>query len=77
MTENLQELFNHRERPASAASADVPTRSRTRRTWVAPSLAGHSTLTELTQVPLSQPLSLLFLQTSQCFDQDGNPVPCP
>jgi len=49
-----------------------------RRTWVAPSLAPHSTMTVLTQVPLPAPLSLLFLQSSrQCFNQDGNPVPCP
>lgn len=50
-----------------------------RREWVAPTLACHSTLTELTQVPLRQPLGLLFLQASisQCKDQDGNPVPCP
>lgn len=53
-----------------------------RRAWVAPTLAGHTTLTELTQVPLPQPLALLFfLQSpspSQCFNQngDGNP-PCP
>lgn len=50
---------------------------RERRHWVAPSLAPHSTLTMLTQVPFTQPLSLLFLQSSQCFDQDGNPAPCP
>jgi hypothetical protein len=50
-----------------------------RRAWVAPNLADHSTMTELTQMPHAQPLSLLFLQASisQCKDQDGNPVPCP
>lgn len=51
-----------------------------RREWVTPILVGHSTLTELTQVPLRQPLGLLFLQgsISQCFDENGNPVtPCP
>lgn len=50
-----------------------------RREWVTPTLEGHSTLTELTQVPLPQPLALLFLQASisQCFDQNGNPVTCP
>jgi len=51
-----------------------------RREWITPILAGHSTLTQLTQLPLAQPLSLLFLQASisQCFDQDGNPIiPCP
>jgi len=49
-----------------------------RRRWVAPNLAPHSTLTTLTQMPLPQPLSLLFLQASvQCFDHNGNPAPCP
>jgi hypothetical protein len=54
-------------------------RARTcRRRWIVPSLAPHSTLTVLTQSPLHQPLSLLFLQASiQCFDHNGNPVPCP
>jgi len=50
-----------------------------RREWVTPILAGHSTMTELTQVPLRQPLGLLFLQASisQCKDENGNPVACP
>jgi len=50
-----------------------------RRPWVAPNLVPHSTLTELTQSALPQPLSLLFLQASisQCFDHNGNPTPCP
>lgn len=48
-----------------------------RRLWVAPSLSPHSTLTLVTQVPMAKPLSLLFLQSSQCFDQDGVPKPCP
>ena len=49
-----------------------------RRQWIAPTLAPHSTMTTLTQVPLRQPLSLLFLQASiQCFDHNGNPAPCP
>jgi hypothetical protein len=50
-----------------------------RRVWIAPSMAPHSTMTTLTQSALPLPLSLLFLQSStQCFDQDGNPVlPCP
>jgi hypothetical protein len=49
-----------------------------RRRWVAPCLAPHSTLMTLTQVSLPQPLSLLFLQASvQCFNHNGNPVPCP
>jgi hypothetical protein len=47
-----------------------------RRRWIVPTLAPHSTLTVVTQVPLPQPLSLLFLQSSQCFDQDGVPKPC-
>lgn len=51
---------------------------RARRHWITPSLAPHSTLTTLTQLPLPQPLSLLFLQSSrQCFDQNGTPVACP
>lgn len=49
-----------------------------RRRWIAPSLASHSTLTVLTQSALPKPLSLLFLQSSiQCFNHNGNPVPCP
>jgi hypothetical protein len=49
-----------------------------RRRWIAPALAPHSTLTVLTQSALPQPLSLLFLQASiQCFNHNGNPVPCP
>jgi hypothetical protein len=49
-----------------------------RRRWIAPSLAPHSTLTVLTQSALPQPLSLLFLQSSiQCFNHNGNTVPCP
>ena len=48
-----------------------------RRRWIAPALVPHSTLTELTQLPLTKPLSLLFLQSSiQCFDINNNPVPC-
>ncbi|MDB4911172.1 MAG: hypothetical protein JWO39_1995 [Gemmatimonadetes bacterium] len=54
-----------------------PSASSKRRTWVAPTLAPHSTLTVLTQSALP-PLSLLFLQASiQCFNHNGNPVPCP
>ena len=49
-----------------------------RRHWVAPTLAPHATMTALTQLPLGQPLSLLFLQASvQCFNHNGNPAPCP
>lgn len=49
-----------------------------RRRWIAPTLEAHSTLTVLTQSALPQPLSLLFLQSSiQCFNHNGNPVPCP
>ena len=45
-----------------------------RRSWIAPSLATHSTLTTLTQ----SAVSLLFLQVStQCFDERGRPVACP
>lgn len=64
---------------ASAAMPHEMHRDRfARRHWVAPALASHSTLTELTQVPLRQPLSLLFFQASvQCFNHNGNPVPCP
>ncbi len=48
-----------------------------RRQWIAPTLAAHTTLTTLTQTPLHKPLNLLFLQSSiQCFDHNGNPVPC-
>ena len=63
---------------ADPASALKSIDASARRFWIAPSLAPHSTMTTLTQAPLPQPLSLLFLQSSrQCFDQDGNPVPCP
>jgi hypothetical protein len=49
-----------------------------RKRWIAPTLAPHSTMTVLTQSPLPQPLALLFLQSSiQCFNHNGNPVPCP
>jgi hypothetical protein len=64
----------------SVAAAALCTDQPIRRPWAAPTLAPHSTMTELTKVPLPQPLSLLFLQlsTSQCFDQNGVPVtPCP
>jgi hypothetical protein len=58
--------------------ANEPSTSSKRRTWIAPSLAPHSTLTVLTQSALPQPLSLLFLQASvQCFNHNGNPAPCP
>ncbi|MEO9116232.1 MAG: hypothetical protein ABI311_08725 [Gemmatimonadaceae bacterium] len=66
-----------------AASAALPHEIRrdgsARRGWMAPSLAPHSTMTELTQSPLPQPLSLLFLQSSitQCVNHLGETVPCP
>jgi hypothetical protein len=75
--------------PLDGGHADPATRSMQngascdafeRRRWIVPSVTPHSTLTSLTQMPLRQPLSLLFLQTSlsQCFDKDGVPVhPCP
>jgi hypothetical protein len=46
-----------------------------RRIWIAPSLAPHSSLTTLTQ----STVSLLFLQASvtQCFNERGVPVTCP
>ncbi len=48
-----------------------------RRMWVAPTLAPHSTLTELTQTPLRTPLTLLFQQSSvQCFNHLGENIPC-
>jgi hypothetical protein len=59
-------------------AVNEPSVSSKRRKWVAPTLAPHSTLTVLTQSALPQPLSLLFLQASiQCFNHNGNPVPCP
>jgi len=50
-----------------------------RREWVRPLLRTQSTLTTVTQVASPVPMSLLFLQASnaQCFDSNGNPVPCP
>ena len=46
-----------------------------RRLWIAPILAPHSSLTALTQ----SAVSLLFLQASisQCFDERARPVACP
>lgn len=77
MTDFLQVNVHRHDRVNSPNADDARPHCSQRRRWVTPSLAGHSTLTELTQVPLPQPLALLFLQTSQCFDQDGNPAPCP
>lgn len=48
----------------------------TRRAWIRPSLESQSTLTTVTQATSPVPMSLLFLQTSQCFDGFGNPIPC-
>lgn len=47
-----------------------------RRPWITPELRAQSTLTVVTQLSSPAPLSLLFLQASQCFDSHGNPVPC-
>lgn len=47
-----------------------------RRQWIRPSLESQSTLTTVTQAASPVPMSLLFLQTSQCFDGFGNPIPC-
>ncbi|MEO6211233.1 MAG: hypothetical protein ABIQ10_14045 [Gemmatimonadaceae bacterium] len=78
MTEFLPVIAQH-DRAKAPNADDAQPYCCQRRAWVTPSLAGHSTLTALTQAPLPQPLSLLFLQSStQCFDQNGNPVtPCP
>ena len=66
------------EPPTPSVTFDQPHAHPERRRWTAPSLAPHSTLTVLTQSALPQPLSLLFLQSSiQCFNHNGNPVPCP
>ena len=68
----------HDDSANQSASHDAHHDRFERRRWVAPGLSPHSTLTVLTQLPLRQPLSLLFLQSSrQCFDQNGNPTPCP
>ena len=47
-----------------------------RREWIRPVLEAQSTLTTVTQTPSPMALSLLFLQSSQCFDGFGNPIPC-
>lgn len=61
----------HIDPPRSVA----PIETSSRRTWVAPSVAPHSTMTTLTQ----STAGLLFLQASiqQCFDERGRPVACP
>jgi hypothetical protein len=62
----------------SPMSHDLEHDQSERRRWIAPTVVPHSTMTELTQSALPQPLSLLFLQSSiQCFDHGGFPVPCP
>ena len=51
---------------------------RLRRTWCAPLLLAHSTLTDMTQMGPHAPLALLFQVASspvQCFDQNGQPLP--
>ena len=61
-----------------SASPPLQRSSSRRLAWVSPTLSPHSTMTVLTQSALPQPLSLLFLQSSvQCFNHNGNPVPCP
>jgi len=55
---------------------DVSPEPETRRAWVAPVLTSQSTLTVVTQLAPPVPLTLLFLQTSQCFDGFGNPISC-
>jgi len=50
--------------------------TRAKRRWIRPSLESQSTLTTVTQTASPMTLSLLFLQTSQCFDGFGNPIPC-
>ena len=47
-----------------------------RRDWIRPVLESQSTLTTVTQTASPMALSLLFLQSSQCFDGFGNPIPC-
>ena len=48
---------------------------RDRKAWIAPELVRQASLTTLTQFSVST--ALLFLQTSgQCFDANGNPIPC-
>ena len=50
--------------------------SESRRAWVAPLLTAQSTLTVVTQAAPLVPMTLLFLQNSQCFDAFGNPIKC-
>lgn len=47
-----------------------------RREWIRPVLEAQSTLTTVTQASSLVPMSLLFLQNSQCFDGFGRPIPC-
>jgi hypothetical protein len=66
------------ETSSMSGAVNEPSTPSMRRRWTAPSVVPHSTLTTLTQSALPQPLSLLFLQSSiQCFNHNGNPVPCP
>ena len=50
--------------------------NREKRRWIRPILEAQSTLTTVTQTASPMALSLLFLQSSQCFDGFGNPIPC-
>lgn len=48
-----------------------------RRAWLRPSLEPHSTMTVVTQLSMPIAMSLLFQQSSQCFNSSGGTVPCP
>jgi hypothetical protein len=73
-------IRRERSAPVIRASGAIEMRShenrKARRPWIRPLLQAQSTLTTVTQVGSPVPLSLLFLQTSQCFDGFGQPVPC-
>jgi hypothetical protein len=47
-----------------------------RRPWITPVLLAQSTLTTVTQTASPVPLALLFLESSQCFNAHGQPIPC-
>jgi hypothetical protein len=71
MSEHLQLPGIHAEPAKTLISINVSSR----RSWIAPCLEPHSSLTTVTQ----SAVSLLFLQASvqQCFDERGRPVACP
>ncbi len=59
---------------ADPAKISMSVDESSRRSWVAPSLSPHSTMTTVTQ----SAVSFLFFQAStQCFDERGRPVACP